>query len=134
LPSCLQPGRVLRHFFLGNDLCCDSGLVWSPRRVVLLPTWQPRGGRQLVAPLCAPSRGSNLHLCLGDSAAECDGSGGNGVEVVADDACEWALFLGQWGETAAPLAQGWFRDAEPPVSRSALLRIFGHLWPEPRNL
>jgi hypothetical protein len=32
-----RPGRVLRHFFLGNDLCSGRGPVWRPRRVVLLP-------------------------------------------------------------------------------------------------
>ena len=32
-----QPGRVLRHFFMGNDLCSGDGPVWRPQRVVVLP-------------------------------------------------------------------------------------------------
>lgn len=35
-----SPGRVYRHFYLGNDLCSSHGPVWRPRRVVLLPPLQ----------------------------------------------------------------------------------------------
>lgn len=56
------------------------------------------------------------------------------VQVVTDDPCRWLFFRGEWGETDAPIIQPWFLTAEPPLSRTALLRLFGHFWPEPRRV
>ncbi|GAB4823799.1 hypothetical protein N2152v2_010845 [Parachlorella kessleri] len=57
-----------------------------------------------------------------------------GVQVVTDDPCLWLFFRGLWGQTDAPIIQHWFHTAEPPLSRTALLRIFGHFWPERHSL
>lgn len=54
-----SPGRVLRHVFLGNDLCSGAGLAWRPRRVVLLPLADAPGGdgQRFVQPrLASPVR------------------------------------------------------------------------------
>ena len=53
----------------------------------------------------------------------------NEVEVLVDSG-EWLQYLGEWGQTPSPAAQDWFWTAEPPVSRSCILRVIGHLWPE----
>lgn len=42
-----RTGTILRHFFLGNDKCSEHGPVWTPRRVVLLPT---HAVREQIAP------------------------------------------------------------------------------------
>lgn len=254
-----RPGRVLRHFFLGNDLCSGAGPVWRPRRVVLLPPLHREaeaaaagealapigeaasglgpcsavdaGGVQSVsaaagstdsgrlpfaspagatdchgsvrlddapaeqqgdegqadsleaglgalslagqhaaedgraAPggsgsgsgyvssgrpvrrlgsrslLQVPSRGSSLSSTSADGvvpaanggapAANSGCSGSSVPEVVVDDPCEWMFFRGDWGTIEAPIRQAWFSRAEPPVSRTSLLRIFGHFVPEP---
>ncbi|KAL4425890.1 hypothetical protein ABPG75_009906 [Micractinium tetrahymenae] len=55
-------------------------------------------------------------------------------KVLANECCAWLEFRGQWGTTEAPAAQAWFSSAEPPVSRSALQRLFLHPWPEPRSV
>ena len=61
------------------------------------------------------------------------GSGTHGLpQVVTDNPCAWVWFRGDWGTTPAPIEQAWMHRAEPPISRSLLLRIFGHFWPEPR--
>jgi hypothetical protein len=52
-------------------------------------------------------------------------------EVVTGDPCEWVFFRGAWGTIDAPICQPWFHRAEPPASRTALLRLFGHFVPEP---
>ena len=58
---------------------------------------------------------------------------GQGVQVLQHSG-EWLGYLGQWGTTPSPAAQGWFWTAEPPVSRGTLLRIIGHPWPEKATL
>lgn len=55
-------------------------------------------------------------------------------DVLADECCAWLEFRGQWGTTDAPAVQAWFSNAEPPVSRSALQRLFLHPWPETKSL
>eukprot|EP00887_Chlorella_sp_A99_P004572 scaffold4.g4572.t1 len=40
------------------------------------------------------------------------------VEVVTDDPCCWVWFRGDWGETAAPIAQGWWSSAETPLQET----------------
>lgn len=233
-----RPGRVLRHFFLGNDLCADGGVEWRPRRVVLLPVgsgashgygrwlgtdrWGAacavargeataegkavaRAGASGAAPpawtvVVVPDRGTAVGregACVPDvetgegahrsvpsptgasaappSALEADDarpagpaglasplagearspaersqgwtvvspSGGSsprrqlaGVAgaaiprglplIVHGDPCRWLFFRGLWGETDAPICQGWFLSSECPVSRTPLLRLFGH--------
>lgn len=61
-----------------------------------------------------------------------EGPGGEETlpRVVIDDPCRWVFFRGEWGQTDAPIIQPWFHTAEPPVSRTTLLRLFGHFWPE----
>ena len=78
------PGRVHRHFFLGNDLCCEAGPAWHPCRVVLLPP-QREGDGCAVQPgatrwalLEAPSRGCLLPLPPAHADSEC-GSGTSGA-------------------------------------------------------
>ncbi|EFN60057.1 hypothetical protein CHLNCDRAFT_133315 [Chlorella variabilis] len=215
-----RPGRVLRHFFLGNDLCSGAGPVWRPRRVVLLPPLhreaEAAAAGEALAPIGAtdchgsvrlddapaeqqgdegqadsleaglgalslagqhaaedgraapggsgsgsgyvssgrpvrrlgsrsllqvPSRGSSLSSTSADGvvpaanggapAANSGCSGSSVPEVVVDDPCEWMFFRGDWGTIEAPIRQAWFSRAEPPVSRTSLLRIFGHFVPEP---
>ena len=46
--------------------------------------------------------------------------------VITNDPCPWAWFRGQWGQTDAPIVQGWYARAECPVSRTSLLRLLGH--------
>jgi hypothetical protein len=54
--------------------------------------------------------------------------------VVCTDPCEWIYFKGDWGQTAAPINQDWYHKAETPISRTALQRIFLHLWPETESI
>ena len=60
--------------------------------------------------------------------------GGGWPRVVTDDPCRWLFWRGEWGQTDAPILQPWFHTAEPPVSRTALLRLFGHFVPETRSI
>lgn len=219
-----RPGRVLRHFFLGNDLCADGGVEWRPKRVVLLPVGQgsrhgfgrwfgtDRWGanaaneKDAAAPASAaragageplpswpaivvPDRGTPIRGTTkqsgcapaepSDRAASCaaDSSPAPPTDVppaealvsplagraslqesrshapdwtvvtkdagsfspgpvtakpqglpliVHGDPCRWLFFRGLWGETDAPICQGWFLSSECPVSRTPLLRLFGH--------
>ena len=93
-----------------------------------------RGSRKLLQ---AQSRGSELS-CLAANVANAAGpapeSSHTPPEVVAHEGCAWLWFEGDWGTTPAPICQSWFSRAEPPVSRSRLLRIFGHHWPEPETV
>ena len=93
-----------------------------------------RGSRKLLQ---AQSRGSALSSPAAHAAsAAVPAPGGihSPPEVVTADSCDWLWFEGDWGTTAAPVCQSWFGRAEPPLSRSSLLRIFGHIWPEPENV
>ena len=159
-----QAGTVMRHFFFGNDLCSGDGPVWRPNKVVLLHPattgkeeslhqLRSQGSRKLH---CTPSRGSfHQHIThqivdyveiegVKSSATtlpspdsvlplQIDDSS-DSIEVVTDDPCEWVYFRGLWGETEAPICQSWYLGAETPVSRSALKRIFLHLWPETESI
>lgn len=157
-------GRVFRHFFCGNDLCSAVGPAWRPRRAVLLPPLHEAGRGTLgsvAAPrrtlMRVPSRGSQLPAaaCCAeernpalDSRGTANGSSraaqGSSTtsaahaaslpEVLANECCAWLEFRGQWGTTDAPAVQAWFSNAEPPVSRSALQRLFLHPWPELKTL
>ncbi|MEW5304850.1 MAG: hypothetical protein WDW36_007431 [Sanguina aurantia] len=46
----------------------------------------------------------------------------------------WQRFTGQWGTSPSPAAQDWFTDAEPPVSRGWVKRIWLPLAPGTRCL
>ena len=60
-----RPGRVLRHFFLGNDLCSAAGPVWRPRQVILLPSAPllPAGTASITGALAGAVSGSS-HVFL----------------------------------------------------------------------
>ena len=93
-----------------------------------------RGSRKLLQ---AQSRGSALSspaAHAASAAVPAPGGSHSPPEVVTADSCDWLWFEGDWGTTAAPVCQSWFGRAEPPLSRSSLLRIFGHIWPEPENV
>ena len=102
-------------------------------------------------PLAAPaarhlricrSRGSCLAACEAEEPEADDASGApvsspestppaqnppaSRPRVITDDPCPWAWFRGQWGQTDAPIVQGWYARAECPVSRTSLLRLLGH--------
>lgn len=146
------PGTIHRHFYLANDRTSASGPLWRPRRVILLPhdpsvsisqaKQQPR--RKL---LCTPSRGCSLSSEATEFELEVKGVEGTReigsnsnsednteFEVVCDDPCEWVFFKGDWGQTQAPICQSWYHTAETPVSRTALQRVFLHLWPEVQSV
>jgi hypothetical protein len=103
--------------------------------------------------LPVPSRGSSLSS-LGDAASgnlssygaptqpqvalgadhasdRSSGSSSGLPEVVLDNPCHWLFFRGDWGTTPAPICQSWMHRAEPPLSRTPLLRLFGHFVAEP---
>jgi hypothetical protein len=154
---------IHRHFWLGNDCTSRAGPVWRPRRAVLLPAPRAaaadaaaRAAGRVLLPL-VPSRGSSLPprpapspppsvdsspklKGAGVDAAEDEEEDGGDVEVVADDAdaALWLAWPGRWGACRlappGPAFQSWFHAAETPTSRSALLRVVGHLWPETREL
>jgi hypothetical protein len=54
-----RPGRVLRHFCLGNDKCSDNGPAWLPHRVVLLPNINAAPSRQAGGVLLDEAVGSS---------------------------------------------------------------------------
>lgn len=137
------PGRVLRHFFLGNDLCSADGPVWRPRQVVLLPQLDNPAA---AAPNCGslrcrlakvPTRGCLLPRVTASSPTdEADaGTGSSGLpEVLIDGDCTWVLFRGCWGKADAPCEQSWMKGAEPPVSRTPFQRLFCHFLPETESV
>jgi hypothetical protein len=160
----VYPGvrTIHRHFWLGNDHTSAAGPVWRPRRAVLLPSPRAaaadaaaRAAGRVLLPL-VPSRGSSLPPRPApspppsvESSPKLNGAGaagvddeedGGDVEVVADDAdaALWLAWPGRWGACRlappGPAFQSWFHAAETPTSRSALLRVVGHLWPETRAL
>jgi len=154
-PFCLiavQTGRILRHVFLGNDRCSENGPVWSPRKIVLLPNHSigatekvtHDGDAKLSIHSCQ-SRGCGLPLVTAETETEAVGellsvdnftSGHFDLDkyVIHDDPCEWLYFRGDWGKATAPLGQRWMHDAETPVSRTSIQRIFLHIWPETESL
>lgn len=110
-----------------------------------------RGAGGMAAPLPARrqlhrahSRGSSLGRegSFGSSGSPCGRTLASSIDVIAEtgvrvevgDPCLWVHFKGQWGQTEAPISQGWFHTAEPPQSRTALLRLFGHFWPETQRI
>lgn len=91
----------------------------------------PRSGAAVMSLVGLPSRGSRLparRRRLTSAGEESSGGGGGEgwPEVVTDDPCLWAHYRGQWGGIEAPVTQAWMREAEPPLSRTPLLRLFGH--------
>ena len=67
-----QPGRVLRHFLLGNDLCSRDGPVWRPQSVVLLPPRHQEQEEAAAAGGAAPGAIGGCHAAacwLADAAA-----------------------------------------------------------------
>jgi hypothetical protein len=78
-------GTVHRHFFLGNDTCSNTGPVWRPKTVVLLPPHyevcdgatkekiqESRNLRRRVC--CTPSRGCSLSSEANEIEMEVQGS------------------------------------------------------------
>ncbi|PSC76524.1 2-Cys peroxiredoxin chloroplastic [Micractinium conductrix] len=136
------PGRVHRHFFLGNDLCCEAGPAWHPCRVVLLPPQregdgcavQPGATRECGSGTSGAGSGtSNIGHASENGGHASSGASSSGAalpQVTTDDPCEWLAFAGNWGEMPAPARQTWFYQAETPVSRTPLLRVVGHFVPE----
>jgi hypothetical protein len=157
-------GTVHRHFFLGNDKCSDTGPVWRPKTVVLLPPHhdvlpEEESNLHLRRKLyCTRSRGCSLSSEVEEIEVEIQaatmrqtagGGGDSGDELVVNnndncldsfprvittDSCEWIHFRGLWGETEPPINQQWYHQAETPVSRSPLQRLFLHLWPETESI
>lgn len=159
-------GTVHRHFFLGNDRCSDTGPVWRPKTVVLLPPHhdlpdsgandgilneEKQKGQILRRKLyCTRSRGCLLSAEVDEIEIEVQGAGDGGglislsrdtngdfgcfPKVITTDTCEWIYFKGNWGQTDAPICQNWYHQAETPVSRTALQRIFLHVWPETESI
>ena len=146
-------GTVHRHFFLGNDKCSDQGPVWRPKTVVLLPPHHEDSNtnneeqeenqnlrRKLYSTRSRGSEVEELEIQVQQGTATDsinNGTAGSSTSkddsvanVVCNDPCDWIHFRGEWGETAAPICQSWYHNAESPVSRTALQRIFLHLWPE----
>jgi hypothetical protein len=67
-----QPGRVLRHFLLGNDLCSRDGPVWRPQSVVLLFPRHQEQGEAAAAGREVPGAIGGCHVAacwLADTAA-----------------------------------------------------------------
>lgn len=142
-PSLGEPPATAAADSLGNGMAELRGapaeeMVAAEEEARLAPAAGPL--RRLLMP--APSRGSRLqlHLSIVGSSA---GPGASSmaalprrpdVEVTVDDPCQWVWFKGEWGQTPAPIAQGWWRTAETPVSRTSLLRLFGHFFPETHSL
>lgn len=118
-----------RHFFLANDVT-KKDIRWSPKNVILLPTYDivdddvhlhhrsASKGKSIVQDEC-------LH---GSSDADMY------PLLVNTDPCHWMYFKGFFGTAPAPIAQRWFHEAEPPLSRHPLLRVFLHFWPETVSL
>jgi len=162
-------GTVHRHFFLGNDRCSDTGPVWRPNTVVLLPPHHEISESGVIDGLsnkkqqecqylrrklhCTRSRGCSLSSEVDEIEIEVQGTvdeGGAGglsnflsdtngdpgyfPRVCTTDPCEWIYFKGRWGQSDAPICQSWYHQAETPVSRTALQRIFLHLWPETESI
>ena len=120
-----------RHFFLGNDVT-KREVRWSPKNVVLLPTFDVVDGLVHLHHQSA-SKGSSLP----DDDNECvDGSSTQGMypNLITTDPCHWMKFRGFYGTAAAPAKQRWYHEAEPPISRHPILRLFFHFWPETTSL
>ena len=119
-----------RHFFLGNDVT-KREIRWSPKNVVMLPTFDVDDDGGVVLHHRPPSKGSSLPA---------DGTLHDGCMEVAcpnlikTDPCHWMQFRGFYGTAPAPQSQTWFHEAEPPLSRHPLLRLFFHFWPETVSL
>ncbi|KAI3429626.1 hypothetical protein D9Q98_005712 [Chlorella vulgaris] len=82
-----QAGRVLRHFFLGNDLCSGEGPIWRPRHVVLLPPLHEEAAAAATGDAPAAVGASVRHgtVQLDDAPAsgqeEADGGGVDGLQA-----------------------------------------------------
>ena len=158
-----RAGTVMRHFFLGNDKCSETGPVWQPKKVILLPHDADLHVVQIEKSAwklhCTPSRGCSLNAEITSSITvtttnnsiddaneakspeSCVYLGGednnlkyNGVEVISNDPCDWVFFRGDWGETMAMICQSWYQRAETPISRTSLQRICLHVWPETEHI
>ena len=59
-----------------------------------------------------------------------EGSGGPfvDVEVMTDNPWERVSFRGSWGKTPAAIAQRCFHATDTTVSRTAVQRLFLHVW------
>ena len=120
-----RQGTAYRHFFLGNDVM-KKDIRWSPRHVVLLPTYDVVGDdvsfhHKPASKGSTIPHGESVHQrCTGDA----------WPNLIKNDPCDWMHFQGYFGTAPSPIAQRWFSEAEPPVSRHPLLRVFLHFWPE----
>lgn len=124
-----------RHFFLGNDVT-KKDVRWSPRQVVLLPTYDVLDD-EVHFHHRAASKGTSIPDDTGVHMKEFSHENRNlsmYPKIISTDPCRWMHFRGFYGTAPAPIAQRWFHEAEPPVSRHPLLRLFFHFWPETVSL
>lgn len=120
-----RPGTTSRIYGLANDQCSNRGIVWRPRRCVLLT----HAGQ--TDPVTVRDRGCpySVHVCDGSqqTAALLTGHDGEAARtpnvLVEVHAAPWLSLKLRWGSTLSPPQQRWFSLAEHPHGSHTAKRL-----------